>query len=456
MERSLPQLILRTLLAESRRVNISNPKDQFPGVSVLIRSKNEEKWIWRLLESIKHQSLEPLEIILVDNESIDRTVEIAKEFGLTKILTINDYTPGRALNMGFKEAIGDLVAVISAHCIPETNDWLLNLTEKVLSEEKIAAVYGRQKPLPFSHEDDKADLLAVFRPESRIQKTDGFFNNANSLIKKSIWERIPFDESVNNLEDRVWGEKIIEAGSQIAYSAESGVFHYNGLHRTSSRRDQKSSVRVLEDKLPSETSVQLDSYRMIFEKSFVPLLISNAPSKEELENEKKSLQRVLSQREWDAPLVISELGVNDPSMLSRLDLGISPNAGLDELLLRVAMHLEKTNSRARYLGVFIPRMGTPSTKEAQALVSAIVMENADSSFMAERVLKHVWFQDDDGEYEVLDNSLAERSNRKNAFISSYGHGSIFSLQRILANQMFGGRNVIVVRDEEEFEKRSVL
>ena len=50
-------------------------------VSVIIRSHNEEKWLRHSIQSVLNQSVKDLEIILVDNKSTDRSVEIAKKNG---------------------------------------------------------------------------------------------------------------------------------------------------------------------------------------------------------------------------------------------------------------------------------------------------------------------------------------------------------------------------------------
>ena len=55
-------------------------------ISIIIRSKNEEKWIRLVLQSILNQTIKDLEVILVDNNSIDNTVKIAKSFGVKKII----------------------------------------------------------------------------------------------------------------------------------------------------------------------------------------------------------------------------------------------------------------------------------------------------------------------------------------------------------------------------------
>ena len=59
-------------------------------VSIIIRSKNEEKWIGLCLESIFSQSYEDFEVILVDNNSTDGTVKKAKNWPV-KLLKIDKF-----------------------------------------------------------------------------------------------------------------------------------------------------------------------------------------------------------------------------------------------------------------------------------------------------------------------------------------------------------------------------
>lgn len=247
-----------------------------PRVSIVIRAKNEEQWIWRCLKAIQAQTLKPYEIIVVDNQSVDSTVELAFAFGATKVLTIGEYSPGKALNLGTDAASGEIICFLSAHCIPKDKDWLEQLVAP-LEDPLVAASYGRQLPLPFSNPIDKSDLYAVFRNESRIQKLDGFMNNANSAIRRSVWERIRFDSSVTNVEDRVWGKEVIGAGMYIAYCADACVFHYNGMHKSGQRSDQSPTIAVIEGKL--EPLLDLSPYESLFDGSVLPVVFGDTPSK---------------------------------------------------------------------------------------------------------------------------------------------------------------------------------
>ena len=49
-------------------------------VSIIIRTKNEERWISSCLQSVYSQTYQNIEVILVDNYSTDKTVEKAKKF----------------------------------------------------------------------------------------------------------------------------------------------------------------------------------------------------------------------------------------------------------------------------------------------------------------------------------------------------------------------------------------
>ena len=188
-----------------------------PLVSIIIRSKNEEKWISHCLSMINKQSYQNFEIILVDNFSSDNTIKIAKRHNVKKIVKIKNFLPGKAINVGAKKAKGEYIVCVSAHCIPKNNNWLKIFVSNLTDAPKVAAVYGRQIPISYSSPIDKRDLLITFGLDKRVQIKDNFFHNANSIFRKKIWNKINFDEKVKNVEDRLWGKEIIKAGFNIIY-----------------------------------------------------------------------------------------------------------------------------------------------------------------------------------------------------------------------------------------------
>ena len=199
-------------------------------VSIVIRGKNEEDWLGLCLRSIREQTYTNHEIIYIDNESSDASVDIANFYQVEKIKTIKKFLPGRAINLGVEASSGEYIVILSAHCIPTDKNWLSQLVRSV-KPDKIAGVYGRQLPLSSTSPDDARDLLITFGYEDRIQLKDPFFHNANSIVKRSVWDQVSFDNSITNIEDRDWAKKILNLGFHIKYDSKACVFHYHGLHQ---------------------------------------------------------------------------------------------------------------------------------------------------------------------------------------------------------------------------------
>lgn len=81
-------------------------------VTVVITTKNEELVIENLLKSIKKQSYSPIEIIIVDNSSIDKTREIAKKY--TKYVFRKGPERSSQRNYGAKKAKGKYLLFLDA------------------------------------------------------------------------------------------------------------------------------------------------------------------------------------------------------------------------------------------------------------------------------------------------------------------------------------------------------
>ena len=143
-------------------------------VSIIIRTKNEENWISICLDKIFKQNYKNFEVIIVDNNSTDKTVKRALEYKV-KIVKIKKFYPGKAINLGIKKSKGDIIVCLSAHCIPVNDNWLKNLI-KPLKNKKIAGSYGRQEPYSFSSDFDKRDLLNTFGSRQKNSKKRFFFS----------------------------------------------------------------------------------------------------------------------------------------------------------------------------------------------------------------------------------------------------------------------------------------
>lgn len=209
--------------------------------AVVIRTKNEEAWIGQVLAAVSRQVDVERDVVVVDNASTDQTVAVASRY-CCRVVSISDrdFSHGRALNIGVKETDAELVAILSGHCIPANQRWLMRLAAN-FSQPSIAGVYGRQEPLPDSSAFDKRDLWTTFGRDRRIQRQDHFFHNANSMVRRAVWEQMPFNEDLPGVEDRDWARRVQALGWQIAYEPHASVYHHHGIHQG---RDEGRAARV--------------------------------------------------------------------------------------------------------------------------------------------------------------------------------------------------------------------
>ncbi len=215
-------------------------------VSLIIRTRNEERWISSCLKSVFAQNHKDFEVIIVDNESTDSTLAKIAQFPIEKIVHCRNYIPGRSLNLGIAKAEGEFIVCLSGHCIPTNETWLENLFLN-FDDPEVAGVYGRQEPLSFTSPADKRDLMLVFGPERKVQKKDSFFHNANSMVRKSVLDKIPFDDKVTNIEDRVWAQEILNKGYKIVYEPCASVYHYHGIHQDGNIQRCTNVVKIMEN-----------------------------------------------------------------------------------------------------------------------------------------------------------------------------------------------------------------
>ena len=76
-------------------------------ISVVIRTKNEEAWIERCLAAVYAQACDDFEVVVVDNESTDRTKEVVAAYQCRVVsISDKDFSFGRSLNWGIETAIG--------------------------------------------------------------------------------------------------------------------------------------------------------------------------------------------------------------------------------------------------------------------------------------------------------------------------------------------------------------
>ena len=208
--------------------------------SVIIRVKNEERWVGHAIQSTL-DFLDGPQIVVVDNKSTDESIDIVRSFrhdpALEKnekryadvaITSISDYTPGKALNMGVEQCFSDNILILSAHCIIAKLPKLDTLISLI---NEYGCVFGRQIPVYrgrkitprylWSHFGEKPVKNMMSQLENRY-----FLHNAFCFYSKQVLVDNPFDENISGKEDRIWAAAYALHGNEYYYHPELIAHHH--------------------------------------------------------------------------------------------------------------------------------------------------------------------------------------------------------------------------------------
>ena len=402
-------------------------------VSIIVRTYNEERWIAHCLGAIFKQDFDNFEVILVDNNSTDHTVEVAKRYPVSTIVKIDKFLPGKALNDGIRASKGNYIVCISAHCIPKDKYWLQNLYNNFDGNEKLAGVYGRQLPLSYTSDADKRDLLIAFGQDKKVQLKDYFFHNANSMLPRAIWDKFPFDEKATNIEDRIWGKLVIEAGYEIIYEPSASVYHYHGLHQHGNSSDRAKGIATILDKLDVEIIGDLP-------KSFRPeianfVVVLPVLGKHKVVGDIDFLQRsldylkevkyinniyVLTDNEIVGNLAIQ----NKVKVITRPDTIKDPNLSLEKVLQYALKRIEALDDfpeAVAYINYLYPFRPVELIDE---LILELQYEGLDSVFSSYVDFGNYWKEDVDGIYSQVGDALMPRVEKHPLHRALYGVGCV--------------------------------
>ena len=199
--------------------------------SIVIRAKNEARFIGETLEAIgRQEGINRVEVIVVDSGSTDGTQDIVRGFPARLIeIPPETFTYGRALNIGVAAARGDVVVSLSAHSLPAHERWLANLVRN-FADARVAGVYGRQIPRANASCFDLfgMTLSGVTSTRRRWQEKDMMFSNANGAFRRQLCHAFPFDERLLGAEDLAWAHAVQAQGYAVVYEPGAPVYHSHG------------------------------------------------------------------------------------------------------------------------------------------------------------------------------------------------------------------------------------
>ena len=234
-----------------------------PTVSVLLVTKNGERYLAEVLDRIAQQRgrFQLDEIIAVDSGSRDRTLAILAAHAV-RVLRIppQEFGHGKTRNLAASYARGEYLVFLTQDATPANADWLNALLAPLQADSSIAGAYSRQLPRPHCHPMEWRRIVEdelSGRAESCLNSGDApdyannpaffyFFSNVSSVLRRSVWQQFPFPE-VEFAEDQLWARRVLEAGYQTAYRADSLVYHSHGYGPWPNFRRHFDHARALSD-----------------------------------------------------------------------------------------------------------------------------------------------------------------------------------------------------------------
>uniref|UniRef100_UPI004048C322 glycosyltransferase family 2 protein n=1 Tax=Algoriphagus sp. TaxID=1872435 RepID=UPI004048C322 len=184
-----------------------------PFISVIIPVYNAEKTIWRTLESVKDQTYQNFEIIVINDGSSDNSLFIVNSFITSfadleiKLIDKKNAGVSSARNDGLKIAQGTWISLLDSD-----DEWLPNKLEKqllIVSSDPSIDFLGANRNGEYRNRFFLKKFSYLTRISSRLLLYKNFFVTPTVIFKKSIIDDVGFyDERQRYGEDGNYWIKI--------------------------------------------------------------------------------------------------------------------------------------------------------------------------------------------------------------------------------------------------------
>jgi cellulose synthase/poly-beta-1,6-N-acetylglucosamine synthase-like glycosyltransferase len=193
-----------------------------PNVSVLVPVKNEEKVVGRLLDSLVRMDYpkENLEVIVVEDESKDHTLDICKGFSekyswIKVFHRDSSLGKGDALNFAFHHSTGEIIATFDADDVPESQ--AITKALRYFNNPETGAVHGYHKVLNLR--ESLISRLAAYENFVYRLSNDGkyalklfvTFSGSNTYFRRSALEKVGLWDPKSLVEDAELSVRFAEA-----------------------------------------------------------------------------------------------------------------------------------------------------------------------------------------------------------------------------------------------------
>ena len=183
-----------------------NPPPARPTLGVVIRFKNSAATLPAVLAALRRQTVQPDFILGVDNKGTDNSAELLRSAGAKIVDWTEPYHHPRVLNFALGHCPTDLVLVLSSHTVLQSPDAIEKLVA-AMADPQTACASAKWDDDPFySNAIDWHEL------KTKGLKFGSIYSNSMGVIRRSLWQQVPFDESLPTLEDGAWALEQVKRG----------------------------------------------------------------------------------------------------------------------------------------------------------------------------------------------------------------------------------------------------
>ena len=179
-------------------------KNEKPRISVVVPTFNRCHALPKALNSVLRQSVQPIEIIVIDNNSQDNTLdEIRSNFPSIKLLVEKKQGVSAARNLGIRASIGNWVAFLDSD-----DEWLSNKLERQI---EVCNNFSKSVRLIHTNEIWKKDNKLINQKKKHQKAGRNIFlaclsmcciSPSSVLLRKDVFEDLGyFDENLPACED---------------------------------------------------------------------------------------------------------------------------------------------------------------------------------------------------------------------------------------------------------------
>ena len=184
-------------------------------ISVVIRTRDSAGTLERVILGLGRA--EGDEVIVVDSGSTDSTIAIARKQRAIIVPAPGPFNYSKSLNLGFSAAKNSWVLVLSSHAIPIAPQFLEVHRHAIRQFPPDVAVGYAPSSISVKTGAEAAMDEVQYYTADNCLPVHPFCGNYNAIYRRSVWDTLPFDETIRTAEDKLWMRELFRQGGRIAF-----------------------------------------------------------------------------------------------------------------------------------------------------------------------------------------------------------------------------------------------